>query len=127
MNSTFATLKLIAVQSSRLNILNIYSTECTPYCTCCFLLSTPGTSNVDKHRSVRRGKKPIFGLHASSHAVFFLRSHKRIPHPHTPIQSPVLKIFGDNLLQTIMLRVGPEVRIEPGNTICRRAYAPRLN
>jgi hypothetical protein len=38
---------------------------------------------------------------------------KRIPHPYAPIQPPVLKIFGANLFQTIMLRVGPQVCIEP--------------
>ena len=43
----------------------------------------------------------------------YLDSHKRITHPNAAIQPPMLEVFGNDLLQPIMLRVSPEVSVEP--------------
>lgn len=49
------------------------------------------------------------------------RPPKWIPNPDAAIQPPMFEVFGDDLVQTVVFGVGPEVRIEPGNPICRRA------
>ena len=42
--------------------------------------------------------------------------------PHAAIQSRMLEVFGENMLESVLLRVGPEMRIKPGELIRGGTY-----
>src|SRR5579864_357989 len=47
--------------------------------------------------------------------------HKWISYPHRTVHASVLKIFGENFWEAIMVGVSPEVSIEPGEMVGRHA------
>ena len=53
-------------------------------------------------------------------ADWYCRSQidKRISHSHGTVQAPVLKVFGEDFAQSIVLGVGPQVGVVPGEPVC---------
>lgn len=67
----------------------------------------PSGNTTVESRPCQRMSKIMHRLRAES------RSPKWIPNPDAAIQPPMFEVLGDNLLQTVVFGVGPQMSVEP--------------